>query len=53
LSGERALERGLAGRAAVCREYDLDRQLEQRAQARGDLLARYALGQPFDRDLVG
>jgi hypothetical protein len=44
LSGERALEGGLICRPAVCCEYDLDRQVEQRAQPLCDLLKRHALG---------
>jgi pyruvate dehydrogenase E1 component len=35
-------EGGPIGRPAVCREYDFDRQREQRAQSLGDLLARHA-----------
>jgi hypothetical protein len=35
----------------VRREHELDRQLEQRAQAVGDLLARHALSEPVgDRE---
>ena len=45
-SGERALERGWAGRPAVRREHLLDRQGEERAQPLGDLLARHARAEP-------
>jgi hypothetical protein len=31
-------------RAAVCREYNFNRQFEEWAQGLGDLLTRYALG---------
>ena len=44
LSDERANERGPIGRPAVCREHDLDRQVEQHLQAVCDLLARHACG---------
>ena len=40
--GQRALECGPVERPAVRREHVLDRQLEERAEPRGDLLARHA-----------
>src|SRR5215217_3848440 len=45
-SGECALEGGAVGRRPVRGEHDLNRQVEQRAQALEDLLARLALGNP-------
>jgi hypothetical protein len=41
----------LVVRAAVRRQHVLDRQLEQRAQPRGDLLARHAGAEPSLVDL--
>ena len=48
--GERPLERSPVERPAVRREHVLDRQVEQRAQALGDLLARHGLAQPLVLD---
>jgi hypothetical protein len=44
LSGERALEGGPVCGPAVRCQYDVDGELEQRAQVFYDLLARDALG---------
>src|SRR5438046_8256479 len=44
--GECALESSTVRRPAVRREHVLDRQLEQRAQLLGDLLARHARAEP-------
>jgi hypothetical protein len=51
-SGERALEGGAVGRPAMRWEHELDRQLEQRAQPLGDLLARHARAEPPLVDLI-
>src|SRR3989442_15974004 len=49
--GQRALEGGPVGRPAVRRKHVLDRQLEQRAQPLGDLLARHPRAEPPLLDL--
>src|SRR4029450_13865201 len=49
--GECALEGCPVAGPAVGREHMLDTQREQRAQPLGDLIARYALGEPHERDL--
>src|SRR5688572_20471212 len=50
-SGEGALEGGAVGRPAMGREDVLDRQLEQRTQPGGNLLARYSGAEPALVDL--
>ena len=47
--GQRALESGPVGRPAVRRKHVLDRQLEERSQPLGDLLARDAGAEPTSR----
>src|ERR1700738_322378 len=46
LGGHRAPEGGAVERPAVRRKHMLDRQLEQRTQPRGDLLARHTRAEP-------
>jgi hypothetical protein len=50
-SGERALEGGSVGWPAGRRQHELDRQLEQWAKPRGDLVSCHAVSEPLRRDL--